>query len=109
MPVGYRSFGDIWCPGCALKREFVTFDMDIEDVDYAECAVCGYVHGKRIDDTAQRDKGQSDVMRAIPKHIAQRAKDGQKSVVQEAVRARGLTRMPSSAAFEELRRREETF
>lgn len=105
MPVGYRSFGDIWCPGCVSKRQFVSYDPDIEDVDFAECGRCGYVHGKRIDDTARRDKGEKDLVRAIPTQVAKKAQAEMSEVVRKSVQARGLGRMPSKDVFKELDRR----
>lgn len=106
MPIGYQSFGKIWCPGCVMKREFVSYDPDVNDVDYAECSVCGYAHGKRVDDMARRDKGEKDVVRAIPIRVAKMALEGQRGVIEKAVRARGLTYMPSQERFAELARRE---
>lgn len=107
MPIGYQSFGEIWCPSCVCKREFVSYDQDVNDVDDAECGVCSYVHGKRIDDTARRDKGEPDVVRAIPVKVARGALEDKRRVIETAIRVRGLTHMPSKEHFAELERRED--
>ena len=50
---GYRVWG-IWrCRACEDHREFITYDLSSIDADMAECAMCGFQYGKRIDMTEE--------------------------------------------------------
>ena len=46
----YRSFGDYHCPMCFCMREFIAYDEQITDAGKAECFVCGYRFGKKVDE-----------------------------------------------------------
>lgn len=100
-----RSFGSHWCPCCIAKREFVTWDNTVNDVDYARCQWCGWQRGKRIDDTRDPLNGESDVVSSIPPD-AQRAAEQHRLVQHNhEMRARGFQRRPSKAKIRELERR----
>lgn len=101
-----RSFGHHWCPCCIQKREFVTWDDAVNDVDYSRCHWCEWQRGKRIDDTADPLNGQSDVVSSIPADV-QRAAEQQRLVQHnQEIRARGYGRRPSKFKIKELQRRQ---
>lgn len=47
----YRSFGMLHCPECFQRTEFVSFDTTVENINDAECCICGYSFGYVKDDT----------------------------------------------------------
>lgn len=52
MTPGIRCFGIWYCNRCMCQREFVSYDNENSDPDFAECYTCGYQYGKIIDETA---------------------------------------------------------
>jgi hypothetical protein len=103
---GYRVWG-IWrCRACEGQREFITYDLSSIDADMAECCVCGFQYGKRIDmteeDPSKRVKAnvtKATIARGRARYVAQQT---------------GLSRLHGTLAVEritpqilhELRRRE---
>lgn len=104
---GYRVWG-IWkCRGCDGPREFITYDLSSIDADEAECAMCGYRYGKRIDmtETDPSKRVKTSLSKSVIRRGRQRYLDEQKNLS----RKHGMLAIErvTPQIIAELRRREE--
>ncbi len=89
---GYRVWG-IWrCRACEGPREFVTYDLNSIDADFAECGKCGFQYGKTIDMT-QEDPTKR-VKATLPKSVIRRGRALYLAEQGYLARAHGMLSMP---------------